>query len=378
MNKYLISIITVIICLSNTSCEKEDILTPKGSDYLYLFPDEITCIPNVNCNIFFNECIPGVDFLDKNDSNFLTYSVTAISDSINTFWDYDQEAISIRPTIQDLGEHNLKISIYDPMEQLIAEKQFILKIISPNSDPISKNILILGDSWTEINSNSGEGYVYYINECFKNTKYISPIFIGTNATNNGIHHEGRGGYMARTWCDSPNNERKNPLWNIETKNIDFTHYREKLCKVDTHFDLVNIQLGVNECVRTSKCSTSDIKRHVKAFISLTEAILRDSPLCKVIIQPCGLDAESKDAFASLDNGIFSKEIYQTNLYRLREELYNQLSQRADFKKQVFWGQAVFGLDRKRNYANAIHPNTIGYKEMGYMAVPQMIDLLTSE
>lgn len=181
--------------------------------------------------------------------------------------------------------------------------------------------------------------------------------------------------MALTWASKPTNDIVNPLWNPETDELDFTRYRQELCGNNTPIDLVNIQLGVNESLRKNENSDDDINTHVNAFIKLIEAIQKDSPSCKIIVQQCGLDEANYDAFSNFEGGKFNKESYQANIYKLRVALYNELSKRSDFNNTVFWGQAVLGLNRWSNYDNAVHPNTDGYKEMGYMAVPQMIDIL---
>lgn len=379
MKAYNILISYIIFCLLLLSCDNDDYKYSEEHS-LELFPSEIYCLPNEDYNIYLDEIIPCIDYSYNNPNYEQTYNyiVTSVSDVNRNMWEYENLTLKVSPSRQDVGSYKFKVSTYDNQGNLICDRFFHINVIDPTyiNENNKRNILLLGDSWTEINTNQGEGYVHYINECFKKDNIIIPTFFGTNTTYSKIRHEGRGGYMAKTWCNPPSKDRPNPLWNNETGEIDFTNYRTNICKSEKTFDLVNIQLGVNECTRTSKCSSSEIKEHIDAFIKLTDEILNDSPKCKVLIQLCGLDDKDMNAFNDLDNGMFKKDDYQSNMYRLREELYRRISKRSDFNISVFWGQAVIGLNRN-NYINAIHPNTEGYKEMAYMAVPQMIHLLSN-
>ena len=371
--------LTVLLnaCENHTHEEFEQEPIPLQDSILSSFPSEIVCVPGIESVIYLNECVRGEDSgIDNTLKNDYTCKISRIgSESINDFITNTPEGIYIKSQEKNIGNHPLCIEIYNKTNELLSRKEFVVKVINPQQSHIKKTILLLGDSWTAINSITGEGYVHFIHECFQKTGIISPTFIGTRATNNGIKHEGRGGYMALTWASKPTNDIVNPLWNPETDELDFTRYRQELCGNNTPIDLVNIQLGVNESLRKNENSDDDINTHVNAFIKLIEAIQKDSPSCKIIVQQCGLDEANYDAFSNFEGGKFNKESYQANIYKLRVALYNELSKRSDFNNTVFWGQAVLGLNRWSNYDNAVHPNTDGYKEMGYMAVPQMIDIL---
>ena len=142
----------------------------------------------------------------------------------------------------------------------------------------------------------------------------------------------------------------NPLWNAATDKLDFTHYRRDLCGLSTPLDYCNIQLGVNDSMGYLKTTKSDWKETLDSAAEVIDAILADSPSCKILVNLVGMDAPSTTAWSGL-HGISSgsKRTYQVNCYYLREYLNEMIKERADYNSNVYIGQSVLGINRWYGY-----------------------------
>ena len=141
----------------------------------------------------------------------------------------------------------------------------------------------------------------------------------------------------------------NPLWNTVTNELDFTHYRRDLCGLSTLLDICNIQLGVNDSMGRLKTTKSDWGETLGAVTTLVDAVLADSPNCKIILNLAGLDCPSPTGWASLSGFVASKRNYQINNYYLRTYLNELIEARDDYKTNVFIGQSVLGINRWYGY-----------------------------
>ena len=142
----------------------------------------------------------------------------------------------------------------------------------------------------------------------------------------------------------------NPLWNSTTDKLDFTHYRRDLCGLSSPLNLCNIQLGVNDCLSSNlKITKVDWGDTLIAVTSILNAILADSPDCKIIVNLVGMDAPSTTAWASLSGMADAKRRYQVNCYYLRTYISELIMSRNDYNTKVFIGQSVLGINRWYGY-----------------------------
>ena len=142
----------------------------------------------------------------------------------------------------------------------------------------------------------------------------------------------------------------NPLWNTTTNKLDFTHYRRDLCGLSTALDFCNIQLGVNDCLGSLKTTKVDWKPYLDAAKTLFDAILADSPNCKIIVGLGAMGAPGTTGWSALF-GLSSgdKRTFQVNSYYLRTFLNEEIRNRADYKTNVFIGQSLLGINRWYGY-----------------------------
>ena len=317
------------------------------------------------------------------------------------------------------GDYTVTISIFDQFNNLLVDKATTLHVVDATALS-GKSILMLGDSWTDINSGD-KGYTAYVDKALKEMG-ITMNFIGTrDAGTSGLKHEGIGGYAYTTFVNAPSTVRfkffvdempsissddiysnngstyklfergsnyltmsrqsgsteprgntltrtsgtgdetitftswtvggSNPLWNTVTNKLDFTHYRQDLCGLSSKLDICNIQLGVNDSMGSVKTTKTDWAETLSAVTTLVDAILADSPNCKIILNLAGLDCPSPTGWASL-NGFPSSDLkrnYQINNYYLRTYINEQIEARDDYKSNVFIGQSVMGINRWYGY-----------------------------
>ena len=142
----------------------------------------------------------------------------------------------------------------------------------------------------------------------------------------------------------------NPLWNTITDALDFTHYRSDLCGLSTPLDVCNIQLGINDCLRPLKTTEAEWSEMLNSVTTLLDAILADSPNCKIVVNLVGMDSPSITGWTSLvgmDGSM--KRNFQLNCYYMREYINNLVKARDDYNTNVFIGQSILGINRWYGY-----------------------------
>lgn len=142
----------------------------------------------------------------------------------------------------------------------------------------------------------------------------------------------------------------NPLWNTVTDELDFTHYRRDLCGLSTPLDVCNIQLGVNDCLGQLKVTEAEWAEVLTSVSTLLDAILTDSPNCKIIVNLTGLDSPSITGWSSLGGMDGDKKRrFQLNCYYMRVYINDLIKARDDYNTNVFIGQSILGINRWYGY-----------------------------
>ena len=400
-----------------TTIEKEvgngEVTTP-----MITLPENLYVITGREQPFYYNEFIFGIE--SNQDNTLLSYNIGAQlqpqSGSLGMKCVSTKEGFTIYTKTE--GNYTIKISIYDQFNNLLISKETTLHSFNATS-LIGKSILMLGDSWTDINTGD-KGYTSYTDKALKEIG-ITMNFIGTrDAGTSGLKHEGIGGYDWIGFASKPTVVRlkfyvdsmpsisnddiysnngstytlrekgsnyitlnrttgnteptgntlakvsgtgdgtitflnwttggSNPLWNSETDTLDFTHYRRDLCGLSSPLNLCNIQLGVNDCLSSNlKITRFDWGDTLIAVTSILNAILADSPDCKIIVNLVGMDAPSTTAWASLSGLTDAKRRYQVNCYYLRTYINELIMSRDDYNTKVFIGQSVLGINRWYGY-----------------------------
>ena len=199
----------------------------------------------------------------------------------------------------------------------------------------------MGDVYT----NNGSGYTVFE----KGDRYITMTRTsGTSIPSGNTLTKSSGSGDATIAFTSYSQTDGNPLWNPTSEKVDFAYWRNLIGLSDT-LDIVTIQLGVNDCLGTLKTTKGQWGKNLDGAKTIIDAILDDSPSCKIIVNLVGLDAPSNTAWSSLNGLSSGKATYQKNVYYLRKYINEMLLERGDFGTSVFIGQSVLGMNRWFGY-----------------------------
>ena len=411
-----------IVSINEKIASIEEALGTGGDDTkvnspMITLPTDLYVVTRREQTFYYNEFIYGIE--SNQDNTLLNYNISArvSPQGMGSKCLTTKEGFVIYTTTP--GDYTVTISIFDQFNNLLVEKGTVLHVKAATAVS-GKSILMLGDSWTDINSGD-KGYTPYVDKALKEMD-ISMNFIGTrDAGTSGLKHEGIGGYAYTTFANAPATVRfkffvdsmpnisdddvysnngstyklfekgsnyltlsrqsgssepsgntltrisgtgdttitftswtvggSNPLWNSVTNELDFTHYRKDLCGLSTPLDICNIQLGVNDSMGGLKTTKTDWLETLNAATAIIDAILRDSPDCKIIINLAGMDCPNPTGWASL-HGLASSDLkrtYQVNNYYLRTYLNELIEARDDYNTNVFIGQSVMGINRWYGY-----------------------------
>lgn len=189
--------------------------------------------------------------------------ITSLCDYIgkyNVVWSCDigeslSRKFSIAATEEMLGDHELKVSVYDNEQNVLAERSCTLKVVE-GSLKEGFSILELGDSL------SCDGILY---RRLQGLAEQQLIFQGTRSID-GFLMEGRrafsaGDYLNETAYYVDEGEACHPFWNPDTERFDWNYYRET---TGFYPDVVQIFLGTNN-VAAGEENADDIVKIIDAI-----------------------------------------------------------------------------------------------------------------
>jgi len=119
-----------------------------------------------------------------------------------------KDGFDVRPIAGDVGTHTYAIIAYDDFGNQIFTSNVVINVGANTGLATAKNVLVLGDSFIDLNSNAGKGITYGIHDFVKNmNSLVAANFVGSRNTNfTGIKHEGRGGYQYRMYATAPTDD----------------------------------------------------------------------------------------------------------------------------------------------------------------------------
>lgn len=188
-------------------------------------------------------------------------------------------------------------------------------------------------------------------------------------------------------------EAGNPLWNPSTSALDIAYYRSNLGMGVTKFDVMTLQLGINDSFGNSILSDSTITTKViNSIKAICTAFLADNSNTKIIIQLTTTDGNTLGGWGQNYAATASKTIYQKNIWRIRELILLEFDN-AVYNANVEVGCAGLTIDRYYGYGlqdaaissrvsttekvhvNALHPTTSGYQQIGDAYFAQILHLI---
>lgn len=293
---------------------------------------------------------------------------------------------TVTPT--EIGNHNLKLDIYNDANELLFTKTVILKVVSAITSG-SYTILPIGDSMTY-------GGTQWQIEVQKNLSNGSMTYVGTQK------HDGRGdiyyheGYNGNTAYGFLNNATlrglTNPFYNPDTSKFDWNYYKNTY---SINPDIIQIELGTNDI------NGYTVDTAVENIAEMVDLVRKDDAsipifICNAIYRSNqdGIAHQLNTQGYSMGNGVY-KYGEDVKIQNLMIGLENRL---ADYKNVYFiplalchdsennFGKKTIPLNSRSQEiivipADSIHPNktgedssTYGYDIVGYL---QFADVMYS-
>jgi hypothetical protein len=286
----------------------------------------------------------------------------------------------LTPTGGDIGDHRLTIKVFDRGKKVVDCKNVTLTIIN-NAAPVAvTNGLMIGDSITVFDA---ARITTTVRNNFVALGSNIPVFWGNNGASPN-NHEGNSGYAYKGYATDTGS---NPFWNAG--GLDIANYRNNLGMGATLFDWVTIQLGVNDSFTNYEQSVYEINETIGYAVDIVDAFLADNPSTKIMIMIPTSDGNTKGGWGENYGALSSKEIYQINIWKLREAIINKFD-KAAYSANVSVGIPGLVCDRYYGYErtnqavssriseteevhiNAVHPYTPGFEQIADSIYPQIL------
>lgn len=293
---------------------------------------------------------------------------------------------TVAPT--GIGNHNLKLDIYNDANELLFTKTTILKVVSAITSG-SYTILPMGDSMTY-------GGTQWQIEVQKNLSNGSMIYVGTqehDGRGDIYYHEGYNGNTAYSFLnDATLRGLTNPFYNPDTSKFDWNYYKNTY---SINPNIIQIELGTNDITGY----TVDVA--VENIAEMVDLIRKDDAnipifICNAIYRSNqnGIAHQLNTQGYSMGNGVYK---YGEDI-KIQSLMISLIEKFTDYKNVYFiplalchdsennFGKQKISLNSRSKEtiiipADSIHPNktgedssTYGYDIVGYL---QFADVMYS-
>lgn len=239
-----------------------------------------------------------------------------------------------------------------------------------------------GSSFTvrEVNITDGSGYI----KCSK-TGINNPLASGTLTKSSGTGDATitYSAYVA---------EAGNPFYNPSTSALDIAYYRNNLGMGASKFDVVTLQMGINDVFGNTLLTAANIATLIGYIKTIIAAFVADNANTKFIVQLPTISGNTKEGWAANYAAAYSPEIYKTNIWALREAIllaFDYSSYSANVRVGIaglvcdrYYGYALTDLAISARYtttekahSNAVHPTTSGYQQIGDQYYSEILKLI---
>ena len=288
----------------------------------------------------------------------------------------------LTPTIQDVGNHQLVVSVRDAGGKQLAQRSTRLVIVPADAGADRKvKLLIVGDSLTHATAYPNE--VARLLSRDGNPKWQ---MLGTHRPTRaaeGVAHEGYGGW---TWVrfvtkyepepDGTHRKRSSPfvfLGKDGKPELNVARY------FDEHFDgqrpdVVFFLLGINDCFGADPDDPASIDARIDTMLKSATTLLAefrkaapDTDLAICITTPPNA---RESGFEANYKGRYHRWGWKRIQHRLVERLLSDYEPRSDDAEQamkhIFVVPTQLNIDPVDGYPenNGVHPNGVGYQQIG--------------
>jgi lysophospholipase L1-like esterase len=339
-------------------------------------PPAIYAVPGVEMNIYFDNVILAI-----NPGNYVF--------DIDCPKGYnDAKRWRFLPTQKDIGEYPLKIRVLNNSNQVVGQAETKV-VVSPGNAGAGKNIslLAIGDSLTNANK-----YPRRINALFKQSGNPRLRFVGSHCGGgrspgeDGVCHEGYGGWSWATFCGMWSNRKdyraRSKFLVLEggQKKLDFNAYFVKYNNGKAP-DFIIIMLGTNDVFAQND---SDIDARIRSIFKYMDmflsALLKAAPDAKIGITLTPPPAGSQDAFGANYKCGQTRWQFKRNQHRLVQSVIRKFKTNKNKNISLVpvytnldtengfpvWNEAVVYGDkiRVKRQRNGVHPADRGYNQIG--------------
>lgn len=346
-------ILFLILLAVPTACAAEDTLR-------LTLPDEFYAVPGIRTNIYFDNVV-----LTKTPDEYRFEVECQIGQTEPRRW-------SVTPTKADLGAHRLSISVASSAGEVLARASTTLRVVPATAGAGREiRLLIVGDSLTHATAYPNE--VARLLSQPANPKWR---MLGTHkpkAAAKGVAHEGYGGW---TWQRFVSQYEPNPDGTYRKRSSPFVYLTDGKPRLDVDRylkeecgneqpDFVFFMLGINDCFSASpEKPDARIDTMFQQADVLLAAFRKAAPNAQLGICLTTPPNSRAAAFEANYKGRYPRWGWKRIQHRV---VQRQLKKFADKQQaNTFIIPTQLNLDPIDGYpvSNGVHPNTIGYRQIG--------------
>jgi hypothetical protein len=354
-------LILLLSQLLNSFASAQD--TRTDSEIQLTLPPAIYAVPGVETSIFFDNTI-----LSENSAGY-QFKVTAdIGTSEDRRW-------VVTPMPRDVGTHLLSLSVHGKDGKLIAEQSTVLRVVSETAGEGKQiKLLIIGDSLTHAS--------VYPNEIARQIKRPGNPrcqMIGTHKPRgaaDGVVHEGYGGW---TWNRFVTHHEPNPDGNRKHSSpfvflndegqpeLDMARYFGSHCNGEQP-DYIVIMLGINDCFHAPPDDRAAVEAKIDSMFGyanqLLTAIRKAAPETQIGFCLTTPPNSRQTAFTANYKDRYTRWGWKRIQHRLVQRQLAYVAASADPLISII--PTELNLDPIEGYPpdNGVHPNPVGYQQIG--------------
>lgn len=286
----------------------------------------------------------------------------------------EAKAWKCTPSKSEIGRHKFSIEVQDSNGKRIAVARSTVVVSQPASRN-SRRVLVVGDSLTHASQYPNELYRLYAQH------HKTPlVMLGTHhpgGASDNVNHEGYGGWTWQRFAtkyepnpDGTYRKRSSPFvfLNDDSKpTLDVARYVREHCQSDPP-DVVFFMLGINDCFSAPTDDQAAMDARITQALAHGETLIEafhkaapDTDLAICLTTP----GNSRDgAFVANYQDRYPRWGWKQIQHRLVIRQLKQYQNRE--KERIYIVPTQLNLDVTDGYPdnNAVHPNAVGYKQIG--------------